>query len=311
MKTIHINAYGGKEVFKVAEIPTPKPKRGQVLVKVQAIGLNPVDWKIRAGYLKEMMPLQFPATLGGDIAGTVEAVGEDVTNFSVGDMVYGSANVFVGGSGALAEYAVVGIANLAPKPSSVNFTTAAGLPLAGSSAVQALIDHIKVKSGNKVFIHGGAGGIGHLAIQIAKTLGAYVAATAGADDIEFVKSLGADEVIDYTAEKFEEKAKDFDAVFDTVGGDTTNRSFTILKKKGVLVSMAGMPSEELQEKYGVMGIGQMTSVNTEHLNALAKFVDDGAVKIHIDSVWTLEKVQDAFERLEAGHPKGKVIIEVK
>lgn len=311
MKAIVINKYGGVEVLEfVQNAPKPIPSENQILVDVYAVSLNPFDYKVREGYMKDSMPLKVPAILGGDFAGKVSEVGSAVKEVSIGDEVYGSALIFNGGSGSFAEFAVANIGNTSHKPK-VDFINSAALPLVGSSAVQALEEHIKLKKGQRILIHGGAGGIGHLAIQLAKTIGAYIATTVSSNDMDFVKELGADEVIDYEKQKFEEILKDFDAVFDTVGGDTTNKSFMILKRGGVLVSMTGQPDQTLAEKYGVLAIGQGTQTNAVHLKRLAELVDSGKVQISIDKVYPLEEVREAFTYLEKIHPRGKVVINIK
>ncbi len=312
MKAVQINAYGGIDVLEINEnAPKPNLSKNQVLVEVHSASLNPIDYKIRAGYLKEMMPLKFPATLGGDFAGVILELGEGVTDLKVGDLVYGSAIVLNGGSGAFAQNLAANEENTALKPKNVDFAQAAALPLVGASAIQALEDHIKLKNGQKILITGAAGGIGTIAIQLAKSLGAYVATTVGRKDIEYVKSLGASEVIDYQTQAFEQVLKDFDAVFDTVGGETSDKSFQVLKKGGVIVSMLGQPNAELAQKYGVTAIGQHTGTNTQHLNRLAELTDNGKIKIHIDKVFPLEETKEAFKHLEEGHPQGKVVLQVK
>lgn len=312
MKAVQINAYGGYEVLEVNKnAPTPSVNKGCVLVEVHAASINPFDYKVRSGAYKDMMPLNFPSTPGGDFAVVVKELGEGVIEFKIGDEVYGSANVFSGGSGSFAEFANARVVNSSFKPKSVTLNEAAALPLVGSSAIQALEEHIKLQSGQKILIHGGAGGIGHIAIQLAKAIGAYVVTTVSADDKDFVKLLGADEVIDYKNEKFEEKLKDLDAVFDTVGGETTNKSFKILKKEGVLVSMLGQPDEKTAQEYGVTTIGQNTQVNTKHLNRLSQLVDSKKIKVNIDKVFPLEEIEEAFKHQEENHPRGKVVLKIK
>lgn len=312
MKTAQINTYGGNEVLEINENASkPTLAQGQVLVEVHAASLNPVDRVIRAGYLKEMVPLSFPATLGGDFSGVVAEVGEAVSDFKVGDPVYGQAILLNGGSGSLAQFVAANAANTARKPQNVSYIEAAALPLVGVSALQALEEHIKLEKGQKILIHGGAGGIGTIAIQLAKSLGGYVATTVRTDDKNYVKELGADQVIDYQNEAFEEMLKEFDAVLDTVGGETTNKSFKVLKKGGILVSMLGQPNPELVEKYGVTAIGQSTNTNTQHLNRLAELIDSGKIKVELDKVFPLEQVQEAFKHLEQGHPRGKVVVKIE
>ncbi len=301
MKAIQINAYGGSEVLELNEnTPTPELQKDQVLVNVRAASINPFDIKLVSGIFKDHMPLSFPVTVGGNFSG--------VTN--TGEEVYGNALVLTGGSGAFAEMATAMTSAISRKPTSIGFPEAAALPLVGSSAVQALEEHIKLTKGQKILIHGGAGGIGHIAIQVAKALGAYVATTVRATDREFVKSLGADLIIDYKGEKFEEIIHDYDAVFDTVGGDSTIKSFAVLKKGGVLVSMAGQPDPELARSHGVIAIGQGTKTDTKHLERVAELVDGGKITIHIDKTFTLDQAKEAWDYQQTGHPRGKVVIQI-
>lgn len=312
MKAAQINEYGGIEVVKVsAKAPEPATDEGQVLVEVHSASLNPLDSAIRQGYMQQMLPLTFPITLGGDFAGVVVEVGESVAGFRIGDEVYGDANRRFGGSGSFAEFATATTAMTSYKPKSLNFTEAAALPLTGTSAVQALTEHIGLKSGQKILIHGGAGGIGTIAIQIAKHLGAYVTTTAAAKDTDYVKELGADEVIDYKSQAFEDVVHDYDAVYDTVGSDTYIRSFKVLKKGGIIVSMLEQPNEALMEQYGVNAIGQFTQPTTKRLAKLAELIDQGVVKVHVDRIFPLEQVVDAFKYRETSSPRGKVVIEIR
>ncbi len=301
MKAVQINDYGGIEVLEINQnAPTPTPPGNQVLVEVKAASINPIDYKVRNGFLKDAVPLKFPSTMGGDFAGVSDT----------GEEVYGSALILNGSSGGFAQFAAVNKENIAPKPKNVDFDEASALPLVGSAAIQALEEHIKLQSGQKILIHGGAGGIGHIAIQLAKSLGAYVATTVSTNDVDYAKSLGADEVIDYKTEKFEEKLKDMDVVYDTVGGETLDKSFQVLKKGGVIVSMLGEPNPELAKKHEVTAIGQNTVTNTAHLTRLAELVDSGKIRVNIDKVFPLEKAREAFKYQEEGHPKGKVVLKV-
>lgn len=306
-----IDKYGGVDVLEINDnAPKPSPTKDQVLVEVYAASINPFDWKIRAGYLKDIIPLKFPVTLGGDFAGIVVEVGEGVSQFSVGDEVFGQANVVGGGTGSFAEFVAAPAKSTALKPKSTNFEQSAALPLVGVSAVQALEEHIGLQKDQKILIHGGAGGIGHVAIQLAKAIGAYVATTVSANDMDFVKQLGADEVIDYKNQDFS-KLADFDAVFDTVGGETTNKSFAVLKKGGVIVSMLGQPNEDLAKKYGVTAIGQGTKTTTIHLSRVAELVNSGKITVSVDKVFPLKQVQEAFRYQEEVHPRGKVVLKIK
>lgn len=311
MKAVQISSYGGADVLEVNEVSKPPVGKGQILVENYATSINPIDWKIRAGYLKDAVPLAFPVTLGGDFAGVVSEVGKDAGDFKVGDEVFGQGGVLNGGSGSFAEVLAANVGKVAVKPKSVDFTEACALPLAGVSALQAMETHIKLVKGQKILIHGGAGGIGHFAVQLAKSQAAYVATTVSTKDMEFAKSLGADEVIDYQSEAFDEKLTDFDAVFDTVGGETTDKSFKVLKRGGIIVSMLGQPSEELAQKYGVSALGQNTDANPERLTHLSKLVEDGKIKVHIDKVFRLEQAKEAFGYLEEGRHQGKVALKIR
>ncbi len=312
MKAAQINKYGD---FGVVEInknaQKPDATKGKILVEVHAAGVNPVDWNIRQGYFAQTMSLQFPATLGGDFSGIVVEVGEGVSGFKRGDEVYGSAIILGGGSGSFAEFALANAKAVANKPKKVNHVEAAALPLAGVSALQALLDHINLKKGQKILIHGGAGGIGTFAIQIARHLGAYTATTVSKNDIQHAKDLGADEVIDYKNQAFEKMLKDFDAVFDTVGGQTYERSFKVLKKGGIIVSMLEQPNKGLMDQHGVKAIAQFTQITGDRLSKLAELVDKDVIKLHGDKTFQLDQTGEALHYLQTGHPRGKVVIEVK
>lgn len=322
MKAVQINKYGGLEVLEVnLNAVEPTLGAGQVLVEVHATSINPFDYFIIGGFMAKMVPLQFPSTMGGDFSGKIIKVDEKVTDFKVGDNVYGTAIVLSGGSGALAEIATVNPDRIAIQPKDIDFTTAASLPLVGSSAIQTLEDEIKLKANptfakatvgkQKILIHGGAGGIGSVAIQLAKHLGAYVATTVSGDDKEFVKSLGADEIIDYKTEKFEEKLKDFDAVYDTIGGEVMEKSFQVLKKDGIIASMKGQPNPELATQYGVTGIAINTKTNTDHLKRLTLLVESGVIKPQIDKVFNIDQAVEAYKYKKESHPRGKVVIKIK
>jgi alcohol dehydrogenase len=310
VKAARLYAYGEAEAVRIEDVSLPEPKSGELLIRVNAAGVNPVDWKIRAGYLQQAFPLQLPVTLGGDFSGAVEAVDAGVTGLKSGDAVYGQAPVTNGGSGSFAEAVLARAGTVAAKPRSVSYVEAGALPLVGVSALQALSEYLRISAGQKVLIHGGAGGIGSAAIQIAKHLGAYVATTASGDDMDYVKSLGADTVIDYKKQKFEEVVRDFDAVFDTVGGDTYVRSFKVLKKGGRLVSMLVQPRQDLMKEFGVEAFALFTQVTTERLKKLAELVDNGALKVHVDKIFPLSQASEALLQLEKQPPKGKFVLKL-
>ena len=303
--------YGPTKVLKVKNnVSMPDVSFGKVLIDVRAAGVNPVDYKIRDGDLKKNAPIEFPAVLGGDFSGVIKKIGDGVSGFEVGDEVYGQAGVLTGGTGTFAEVVSADAKNIALKPATVDFIEAAVLPLAGVSALEALIDHMNLATGQKILIHGGAGGIGSFAIQIAKDLGAYVSTTVNAKDIKFARELGADKVIDYEKEKFEEILKEYDAVFDTVGGESYKKSFQILKEGGIIVSMIEKPDSDLKEKYGVDVVAQFTEVNTNRLTRLSEIVDSGKIEIFVDKIFPLDESAEALDYQETKHPQGKVVIQI-
>lgn len=307
-----IHEYGKSDVIKVETVNKPTLKENQILVEVYGASVNPFDSKLSLGYMKEGIPLTFPFHLGGDFAGIVVEVGSAVRDFKKGDEVYGQANALTGASGSLAEYAAANEDQVALKPEKSTWTEAGALPLVGSSAVQALTEHINLQAGQKILIHGGAGGIGSTAIQLAKSLGAHVATTVGTKDVEYAKKLGADEVIDYKMQKFEELLKDYDAVYDTViSDDTVQKSVDVLKNGGILVSMLPHEQSEKEKEKNITVISQSTKVTTEHLQKLAGIVDSGKLKIQVDKVFPLDEASDAFRYLQDSHPRGKVAIKVR
>jgi NADPH:quinone reductase-like Zn-dependent oxidoreductase len=310
VKAARIHQYGGAEVVRLEEIELPDPKQDELIVRVHAAGVNPIDWKLRAGRMQKMMSLPLPFTLGGDFSGVVEETGAQVTAFRTGDEVYGQGGAMRGGSGSFAERLVVKSGTIAAKPRRSAHLEAAALPLVGVSALQALTEHLRVTKGQKVLIHGGAGGIGSTAIQIARHLGAQVATTVAGDDAEFAKSLGAEQVIDYRNQRFDEILHDLDGVLDTIGGDTYARSFQVLRKGGRLVSMLEQPREDLMRDYGVEAIAQFTQVTTERLARLAELVDQGAVKVHVDRTFPLQQAAEALQSLEKTPPRGKIVIKI-
>jgi len=311
MKAVQINAYGGVDILQVNDdIKKPAVQNEQVLVEVHAGSINPFDVIVREGFMQKFIPLKFPVTVGGDFAGTVIEVGEGVTGYIVGNKVFGTAITLNGSTGGFAEYASVTTGSISLMPNNLDFVKAASMPLVGSSAVQAIEDHIKLQPGQKILIHGGAGGIGSIAIQLAKSIGAYVATTASSADRDYVKSLGADKVVDYKNEDFQTLIKDYDAAFDTVGGETTTKSFSVLKKGGVLVSMKGEPDKTLAQSHEVVGIGQNTKTNTDHLNRVKELVESEKIKPQVDRVFTLNQIKEAFA-YQVGKHRGKVVLEIK
>lgn len=311
MKAAQVAEYGGPEVVTtVSDAPKPEITPDQVLVEVHAAGVNPFDWKVRQGLVRSMAELTFPAVLGGDVAGVIAAVGANVSHVKVGDEVYGLAGA-LSSHGSFAEFAPVAAASVAHKPSTTDFTVSAALPLVGVSAYQGIVDVLHVQPGQKVLITGGAGGIGAVAVQIAKHLGAYVAVTAGARHADYLKSLGADEIIDYQTKAFEDELSDYDAVFDTVGGDTFTKAFEVVKSGGALATMAAGVDDALAKAKQVTATGIYTQATTERLTKLAELVDSGIVSVKIDKTFPLDDAAAALDYVQHESQQGKVVITVK
>lgn len=311
MKAAQINKYGGSNVIEInPNTSIPQIDTGKILVEVYAASLNPFDYKLREGYMKDSVK-SLPITLGTDFAGIVKEVSSDITDLKAGDEVYGNANLFNGGSGTIAEFVSAKTDKTALKPKTLDFIKSAALPLVASSALQAIEEHINLQSGQKILIQGGGGGIGSLAIQIAKNVGAYVAATASEETMDFVKSLGADQVIDYKKEDFTKIISGFDAVFDTVGGETAEKSMQVVKKGGIVVSMVGPLDQTKAQELGITAIAQSTKTTSEKLKRIAELVDSGKLQAEVDKVFPLEETAQAFDYLENEHPKGKVVIQIK
>jgi alcohol dehydrogenase len=314
MKSAQINEYGGSEIININQSASePTVSSGKVLVTVKAAGVNPADWKIREGGLQQLVSLQFPSTLGMDFSGVIKQVGESISSseFKQGDEVYGQAGVINGGSGTFAETALAKVENIAHKPKRLSHDESAALPLVGVAAWWALKEDIGLSKGKKILIHGGAGGIGSIAIQLAKNLGAYVATTVGKDDKKFVQDLGADVVIDYKNQTFEDLLHDYDAVFDTVGGDTYRRSFKVVKKGGIIVSMLEQPDLELMNQYSVKAVFRFTQANRERLTKLAQWIDENDnIRINVEKKFSLEQAGDALDYQKDVHPRGKVVLAI-
>lgn len=303
MKAIRIHQYGGPEVLAQVEMQRPIPGPNEVLIKIAAASINPIDWKQRAGHLKDVFPLTFPATLGWDVSGTVEEAGENATHFRRGDQVYALVE-----GGGYAEYAVVKETAVAQKPTSVDHVHAAAVPVAGLAAWQALFEIAQLRAGQRVLIHAAAGGVGVLAVQFAKVKGAYVIGTASSKNQPFLRQLGVNEVVDYQTSRFEDVVRDVDVVLDTIGGDTQERSFKVLKKGGVLVSIVEPPSQELATKYGVRALFYGAHASSSDLVEIAKLIDSGKVKTVVDTVLPLTEARRAHELSEGGHVRGKIVL---
>ena len=307
MKAVQINGFGDRSVLALNDIAIPSPAENEVLIKVKSASVNPVDWKIREGYLQPMLNHPLPLTLGWDVSGEVSAIGENVTSLKVGDPVYSRPDIAKNGS--YAQYMTVAANEVAVKPTSMSWQEAAGVPLAALTAWQSLYDYAKLQARERVLIHAGSGAVGQFAIQLAKLSGAYVYTTTSARNTELVLGLGADESIDYQKEDFSE-LNDIDVVFDTVGGQTQASSWDTLKTGGRLVSIVENPDEALAAKHGVSAFFCFVQPNRDQLKMLAEYADKGQLKINIDSEFGLDQVAEAHERSESGRAQGKIIINV-
>ncbi len=302
MKADRVHQYGGPQALTLDEVPQPVPGPGQVLVRVCAAAVNPIDWKIRGGYMKDVMPLQLPVTIGFDFSGEIESPGSGVTQFKKGDPVFGTA------MGTFADYVLTGLAEVAPKPASLDHAHAASIPVSAKTAWQALFDVGGLTAGGKVLIHGASGSVGSFAVQLAKAKGIHVYGTASGRNQANLKELGVDEPIDYQTTKFEDVARDVDVVFDTQGGETQQRSFAVLKKGGILVSIVQPPSQQEAAKYGVKATFFSSQPNLEQLTEIARLVDAGQLKTTVETVLPLEDANRALDLSQTGHARGKIVL---
>ncbi len=308
MQAVRFHSYGGPEALVLEEVRRPQPGADEVLVRVRAAGVNPLDWKVRAGHVKEWLHHRLPLIPGWDVSGVVEAVGSGAAAFKVGDEVYGMLDF--GRDGAYAEYVAAAPRHLALKPASLGHVQAAGVPLAALTAWQSLFEVAGLQSGQSLLIHGAAGGVGHFAVQFAKWQGARVIGTASAANAGFLKELGADEVIDYRTTPFDKVVSEADVVLDTIGGETQQRSWPVLKKGGILVATLGISSPETARRRGVRGEGVMVHPDTAQLARIATLIDAGELKVAVDTVLPLAQAARAHEMSQTGHVRGKIVLQV-
>lgn len=301
MQAVRYHDYGGPQTLVVEQVPRPQPQPDQVLLRVLAAGVNPFDWKLRSGWLKEYVPLSLPYTPGVEGAGIVEAVGEDVTAIKPGQAVYGIL------SGSYAEYAIAGAGDIQPKPAHLTFEEAAGVAHGALTAWQAVVEDAKVEAGQKVLIHGGAGGVGVYAVQLACWRGAHVIATTSARNAEFVRSLGAAEVIDYNATRFETVVKDIDVVIDTVGDEVVERSMKVLRPGGVFVTVATFLPPDAGKAYGVRALGS-TRAATDKLHHLSEMHEAKQLKPVAGPRFPLAEAPQAHELSQTGHGRGRIVL---
>src|SRR6266576_1929611 len=307
MRAIVIHAYGGPEVMRLENVARPEPADDEILIRVVAASINPVDVAIRKGYIAKLVG-NFPLILGMDAAGIVEKVGNKVTKYKAGDPVF--AFFTVKDEGGYAEFVTAREDEIASKPNNVSFAQAAGAGAAGATAWEALINTANLRSGQTVLIHGGSGGVGHLAIQIAKARGAKVFATASTANQDFLKQMGADVAIDYTKQKFEDVAKDVDVVLDSIGRDTLARSYAVVKKGGIIVSLVARPKESELEKHGIRGTALNAEPNSGELAEIGRLIDDKKIKVIVSQTFPLSEAMKAQEQVATGHTRGKIVLKV-
>ena len=308
MKAMVIHEYGGPEVLKYEDVPRPEPKEDQILIRVIAAGVNPVDGMIRSGMFAKDGNRAFPIILGGDVAGVVEKVGSKITKFKAGDPVF--AYISLDDSGGYAQYALVTEREAALKPKSLSYVEAAAVPIVALTAWQALIDTARLSEGQTVLIHGGSGGVGTFAIQIAKARGAKVIATASTAKQDLLKELGADVAIDYTKQKFEEIAKDVDVVLDSVGKDTLAHSYGVVKRGGFIVTLVARIDQAELDNHGIRGASLSVEPNSDELAEIGKLIDEKKIKVVVSQTFPLSEARKAQEQAATGHTRGKIVLQV-
>ncbi|HEY5408245.1 MAG TPA: NADP-dependent oxidoreductase [Ginsengibacter sp.] len=308
MKAIQIHEFGGPEVLKYEDAPKPKPGADEVVIKVFATSVNPIDWKIREGHAKGKFPIKFPLIPGWDVSGEIDEVGSNILNFRKGDEVYSRPDPTK--NGTYAEYVVVKANLINLKPQSIDHEKAAAVPLAGLTAWQALFDYGKLQQGQKVLIHAASGGVGTFAVQFAKWKGAYVIGTTSKENMDFVKKLGADKVIDYKNEKFEEKLKNIDLVIDLIGGDTQKRSLKVIKRGGRLITTVQVENQEATKEKNIHIEGFLAQSLPEELEQIKQLIDSGKVKPVVSKIMPLKDAAKAQKLSEKGHTRGKIVLQV-
>ena len=308
MNAVRIHRYGGPEVLRYEEAPRPEPGTGEVLIRVHGAGVNPVDWKVREGYARDFLKHPLPLVPGWDVSGVVEAAGPGATRWKPGDELYSRPDI--ARDGAYAEFLVVRESEAARKPRSLDHLQAAAVPLAALTAWQALFDTAGLGPGQTVLIHAAAGGVGHFAVQLAKWKGARVIGTASGGNQAFLRTLGADDTIDYTTTRFEEVVRDADVVLDTMGGDTQQRSWVTLREGGILSTILAPPPAEAVPPGKRLGY-TFVQPNAEQLSEIATLIDAGKIRTVVETVLPLPEARSAQERSQAGHVRGKIVLQVR
>lgn len=304
MKAIRVKKYGHADQMTLAQVQRPKPGEGQVLVKIHDAGLNPVDWKIREGYMKDVRPATFPYTMGQDFAGEIVSIGKGVTGFKKGERVFGFAE------GTYAEYALASPAGMAHIPRTVDFEHAASIPTAGLAAWQIVMDVAKLTRDQTVLILGAGGGVGSFAVQFAKRAGARVIVTASREDFAFLEEMGASQILDYKTEHFEDSVRDVDIVIDLVGGETLKRAYRCVKQNGLVITTVGPADEAEARSHNARVIQFIVKPDSRELEQIGRLVEVGNIKPRLSKVMPLDEARAAEDLVQRGHPHGKVILHI-
>jgi NADPH:quinone reductase-like Zn-dependent oxidoreductase len=305
MHVVRIHRFGSSDVLSLDQLSLPELQNDEILLRIHAASVNPIDFKIRSGKFPPVDENKLPYPMGRDASGVVERCGKDVNGVAEGDTIFAMSGI---GYGTYADYVVLKRGEYAPRPGSLDHAHAAAVPLAALTAWQGLFDYGGLRKGQRVLIHGGAGGVGHMAIQFARHAGAHITVTASARDLDFVRELGADEAIDYRAKPFEESIKNMDLVYDLVGGETRERSFQVMRSGGILVSTVGEPSKEKANEYRVGAVGYMAQPNAGQLSNIGQLIDDGEVRVNIAKTFSLKEASAAQDFLENERVRGKVVL---
>ncbi len=305
INAIQVHDYGDTDQLKLEQIPQPEPQEGEVLVRVYAAGVNPIDWKLRSGLMKAFWPSTFPYVPGTELAGVVEKVGPGLSIFQPGQEVFGRSS-----NGSYAQYSIAPAHALALKPKALSFDEAVTIPVGATTAWQGIFDHGNLQPGQRVLILGGAGGVGIFAVQFARRKGAHVISTASTNNVDFVRSLGAETVVDYTKTRVEDEIHDVDLVFDTVGGEALASAWPTLKRGGTLVSIAGQPDEVKARELGVRAMRFSSQVNSELLSTFAQLIEEGQVKVVVGATFPLSEAGKAQNLSQSGHGRGRIILDI-
>ncbi len=309
MKALRIDRYGGSEVLEIVDVARPDPGPGEALVEVHAASINPIDWKIREGYMKAFVDIPMPHVMGRDVSGVVADLGEDVESLSVGDAVFGTAAA--SRDGTHAEFVTIDAAMLARKPDRIDHVDMASLPISALSAYAGLVTYGNLAEGQKVLIHAGAGGVGVIALQLAKHIGATVATTASESNADYVHELGADVAIDYRSTDFAHALSDYDLVFDTMGGDIHLRSYAVLAPGGRMTYLNADPIPDDKPRDDVTVSNASVSYDTASLERIAELVDSGAITPQVSAVVPLAEAVSAYDLSQTGHLRGKVVLGIR